>query len=163
MNSFTIQPAAGSTDIAEVRQLFTEYAASLGFSLCFQGFDRELAELPGKYAGPAGRLLLARSGEESAGCVALRPLAPDIGEMKRLYVRPAFRGQGLGRLLAEAIAEEALEAGYRWLYLDTLPRMQEAIPLYRSMGFTEIPPYYPHPVEGAVFMRLELPRTASRR
>lgn len=154
--SFTILDASTAAEVAEAKRLFLEYADSLGFSLCFQGFDRELAELPGKYARPAGRLLLARSGEESAGCVALRPLQPDVAEMKRLYVRPPFRGLGLGRLLAKTVAAEAREIGYHWLYLDTLPQMKEAIPLYRSMGFTEIPPYYDNPVEGGVFMKLEL-------
>jgi ribosomal protein S18 acetylase RimI-like enzyme len=154
--SFTIEEAATPADVAEAKRLFVEYADSLGFSLCFQGFDRELAELPGRYARPAGRLLLARSGGDSAGCVALRALQPGIAEMKRLYVRPRFRGLGLGRLLARTVATEAREAGYHWLYLDTLPQMKEAIPLYRSMGFTEIPPYYDNRVEGGVFMKLDL-------
>ena len=154
--SFAIQDALTPADVSEAKRLFLEYAESLGFSLCFQGFDRELSELPGKYARPTGRLLLARSGEESAGCVALRPLQPGVAEMKRLYVRPPFRGLGLGRWLAETVAKEAGEAGYHWLYLDTLPQMKEAIPLYRSMGFIEIPPYCANPVEGAVFMKLDL-------
>jgi len=154
--SFAIQDALTPADLAEAKRLFLEYAESLGFSLCFQGFDRELAELPGKYTPPAGRLLLARSGEGSAGCVALRPLQPGVAEIKRLYVCPPYRGLGLGRLLAESVAREAREAGYHWVYLDTLPQMKEAIPLYRSMGFIEIPPYCANPVEGAVFMKLDL-------
>jgi GNAT superfamily N-acetyltransferase len=154
--SFTIQEASTPADVAEVKRLFQEYWNYLGFSACFQGFDRELAALPGKYTSPGGRLLIARSGAESAGCVALRPLQPEVGEMKRLYVRPLFRGHGLGRRLAETVVTAAREAGYRQLYIDTLPQLKEAIPLYRSMGFTEIPPYYANPAEGVVFMKLEL-------
>jgi GNAT superfamily N-acetyltransferase len=154
--TFTLQQATGADDLAEARALFLEYAESLGFSLCFQGFDRELADLPGKYAPPTGRLLLARDGSHPAGCIALRALDPGVCEMKRLYVRPDFRGRGLGRLLAERIIAEARAIGYRRMNLDTLPQMKVAIPLYRSLGFIETLPYYPNPVEGAVFMQLDL-------
>jgi putative acetyltransferase len=148
---------AGPGDLDRVRALFNEYAAGLGFSLCFQGFARELAELPGAYAPPGGRLLLARAGDGTdAGCVALRPIAPDGGEMKRLFVRPGFRGLGLGRRLAEAVIGAARDIGYRRVCLDTLPSMGEAIGLYRSLGFRAADPYYANPVEGAMFFELDL-------
>ncbi len=140
-----------------MRELFTEYAASLGFSLCFQSFDTELAELPGKYAPPAGRLWLAESGGEPAGCVALRRLEDGVCEMKRLYVRPQFRGKGIGRILAEAICKEASAAGYEKIRLDTVePMMQSAVELYRRMGFREIAPYCSNPIAGALYMELQL-------
>jgi putative acetyltransferase len=144
-------------DIEEARRLFREYETSLGIDLCFQNFEQELAELPGRYAPPRGALLLAR-GEENAiaGCVALRPLGEEICEMKRLYVRDAFRGRGAGRLLAEEVIGEARRIGYRRMRLDTLPSMRRAIPLYRSLGFTDIAPYTQNPVEGALFLEKEL-------
>jgi len=151
-----IIPAHAEAYLGQVRELFLEYAASLGFSLCFQSFDRELAELPGDYAPPSGRLLLARDGAESAGCVALRRLADSICEMKRLYVRPAFRGKGIGRALAEAVLTEARGSGYTHMRLDTLPSMKEAIHLYESLGFGRIDRYCGNPVEGALFMELAL-------
>jgi ribosomal protein S18 acetylase RimI-like enzyme len=138
-------------DIPVVRALFTEYAASIDIELSFQQFERELAELPGKYAPPAGRLLLAWDGETSAGCIALRPLDEKRCEMKRLYVRPAYRGSGLGRLLAKRVIEEAQLAGYEAIYLDTLPSMEQAISLYRSLGFIPTEPYCHNPVPGALF------------
>lgn len=144
-------------EVAEARILFAEYASSLGIDLCFQGFDKELAELPGKYAPPSGRLFFAVEGEQVAGCVALREIEPGVCEMKRLYVRPEFRGTGLGRTLAEKIIQAAREVGYRHMRLDTLPgKMDRAIAMYRSLGFKEIEPYYENPVVGALFMELEL-------
>jgi len=150
------RPALSPEDVEEARMLFREYEASLGIDLCFQNFEAELAGLPGAYAPPSGRLLLARSADEIAGCVALRELDIDACEMKRLYVRDAYRGVGLGRLLAEAILEEARRIGYRRMRLDTLPSMRRAIPLYRSLGFCDIAPYTSNPIEGALFLEKDL-------
>jgi putative acetyltransferase len=138
------------------RGLFEEYAAALGIDLGFQDFDRELAELPGEYSPPAGRLLLALDGDEPAGCVGLRPFAPGVCEMKRLYVRAAHRGSGLGRLLAERIVEAGREAGYARMRLDTLPTMAAARALYHSLGFAEIDAYRPNPVHGTTYFELAL-------
>jgi len=143
--------------VETVRALFLEYGQSLGFSLCFQGFDAELRELPGMYAPPAGRLLLARARGEAAGCVGIHPLGPAVAEMKRLFVRPAFRGEGLGRILALRACEEARGAGYRKIRLDTVGGiMDPAIALYRDLGFSEIPPYRENPIAGALYLEKTL-------
>jgi putative acetyltransferase len=152
-----IRNADGTADVATARALFEEYQRSLGFSLCFQNFDAELAALPGAYAPPEGRLLLAFAGGEPAGCVAFRKLGEGICEMKRLWVRPAFRGTGLGRRLAESLMAEARAIGYRAVRLDTLPSMAAAQALYLSLGFRDIPPYNDHPIEGTRFMEAILP------
>jgi GNAT superfamily N-acetyltransferase len=149
--------AATSTHLGQARELFLEYATSLGFSLCFQGFDRELADLPGDYAPPKGRLLLAEYGGQLAGCVALHRLDDEICEMKRLYLRPQFRGQGIGRVLVERVIDEARTIGYRRMRLDTVaPIMRDAVAMYRRFGFREIAPYRENPIAGALYMELEL-------
>lgn len=151
--------ATTNAEIEIVRDLFQEYADSLNIDLCFQNFAEEVASLPGKYAAPEGRLLLAMVEDEVAGCIALRPLADGACEMKRLYLRPAFRGLGLGRKLVNALIEVAREIGYARMRLDTVPgKMDEAIALYCSMGFKDIAPYYENPVPGARFMEIEVRR-----
>ena len=153
----SIRPCVSSLDVAEARRLFVEYAESLNMSLCFQGFDRELASLPGDYAPPKGALLLAERSGEVVGCVAMRPLEPPgIAELKRLYVRPAGRGLGAGRALTEAVLDLARAAGYDRIRLDTLPGMKSAQALYRTLDFKEIPPYRPDPIEGAFYMERAL-------
>ena len=152
----SILDASSGERLAEVRQLFEEYAASVGVDLCFQGFAQELATLPGRYEPPRGRLLLARWNLEAAGCVALQPLQNGICEMKRLYVRPDYRRYGVGRALAEHVIGQAGAAGYSSMRLDSLPSMGPAIQLYRRLGFRDIAPYRPNPVPGAVFLELPL-------
>jgi GNAT superfamily N-acetyltransferase len=160
MNEFSLTEiirAHSADHIEHARELFKEYEAWLEVDLCFQNFEKELAELPGKYAPPDGRLLLAFENGEVAGCVALRKLGEGICEIKRLFLRPQFRGKGLGRQLAELIIAEAKQIGYERMRLDTLPpKMNDAIVLYRSLGFKEIEPYYDNPVPGAKFMELDL-------
>ncbi len=141
-------------DLDVIRALFLEYSSALGIDLCFQGFEAELAALPGKYAAPAGRLLLAWESGHALGCVALRPVAGETGacEMKRLYLRPAARGRQLGRRLAERICAEARAAGYRRILLDTLPGMAAAQALYASLGFQPVPAYVHNPLDGVVYL-----------
>jgi ribosomal protein S18 acetylase RimI-like enzyme len=143
--------------IEQIRALFLEYGSSLGFSLCFQSFDEELKSLPGAYAPPSGRLLLARCGDHAGGCIALRRIEAGICEMKRLYVRPGDRGLGLGRMLVELLIAEARAIGYECMRLDTVgSAMQDAIALYRRVGFKEIAPYSNIPIESALWMELVL-------
>jgi GNAT superfamily N-acetyltransferase len=151
-----ITPATSAEDIASAREMFREYADSIGIDLCFQDFDRELATLPGDYAPPAGRLLLATVDGALAGCAGLRPLEAGVCEMKRMYVRPAFRARRAGRALAEQVIAEARAIGYRRMRLDTLSSMTGAITLYRSLGFQPIAPYRHNPIEGALFFELML-------
>jgi len=154
---FSITQARSQAEIAAARELFLEYAQSLGFSLCFQSFDQELANLPGDYCPPGGRLLLAKLGEETVGCVALHKLQPDICEMKRLYLRPQFRGKGSGRILANAVIAEARKIGYKFMRLDTVePVMKDAVAMYRKLGFYEITPYRVNPMPGTLYMELQL-------
>jgi ribosomal protein S18 acetylase RimI-like enzyme len=149
--------AESDSQMESIRELFLEYAQSLGFSLCFQSFDQELAGLPGDYAPPEGRLLLASIEGAPAGCVALHKLSAEICEMKRLYVRPQLRGKGLGKILAERVITEASQIGYKQLRLDTVePMMRTAVAMYRTLGFREIAPYRANPIEGALYMELEL-------
>jgi len=161
-----IRLASGAADLDAARALFIEYAHAIGIDLCFQGFDAELASLPGKYAPPAGRLFLAGPPGDVCGCIALRPLppsafpaaetafAPPVGEVKRLYVRPRARGSGAGRALARAVIDAARTAGYRTLCLDTLDWMTEARALYESLGFAPCAKYYDNPLENAVHYAL---------
>jgi len=157
VKALTLAQAESPSQIAQARELFLEYAQSLGFSLCFQGFDKELAELPGDYSPPEGRLLLAELAGQIAGCVALHKLEPGICEMKRLYLRPSFRGKGLGRMLAARVIAEARQMGYTRMRLDTVaPIMKDAVAMYRKLGFKEIAPYRPNPISGTIYMELKL-------
>lgn len=151
-----LRQAASEAEMDAARVLFEEYAASLNYSLCFQNFSNELASLPGEYAPPSGCLLLAYASGQLAGCIALRSLEPGVCEMKRLYVRPEFRGMGLGRMLVEAIVSEAREKAYTFMRLDSLPEQERAQGLYKAFGFTYIDAYTRNPVEGARFMELHL-------
>jgi len=152
----TIAVATTAADLADARDLFHAYADSLGFDLGFQDVERELAELPGAYAPPRGTLLLARSGSDTVGCVAVQPLDEATAELKRLFVRDGARGSGVGRLLAERAVEAARELGYEAIRLDTVPAMEAARALYRSLGFREIEPYRYNPIPGTGFMELRL-------
>ena len=154
--SLVIAPVSGEAEIAAARALLVEYGASLDFSLDFQAFDAELARLPGKYAPPDGRLLLARLGGSVAGCVALHRWDATAAEMERLYVRPAARGARVGRALAEEAIVQARMLGYRRMLLHTVPTMRAALALYRDLGFRDIAPYRPIPIPGAVFLEREL-------
>ena len=156
-NTIVVSHAALPEQIEQARTLFLEYADSLGFSLCFQNFDQELKNLPGAYDLPAGRLLLAHDSEITAGCVGLRKLEENICEMKRLYVRPVYRGKGVGRLLVDRVIGEARAIGYQRMRLDTVEsHMKDAVALYRRIGFREIPAYCPNPIEGALYLELVL-------
>ena len=161
--SIEITAPRNDADNDAIKELMREYARSLGFSLAYQGFDEEMAGFPGKYGEPRGALLLARAGSEAAGAVALRPLDAEACEMKRLYVKPAFRGlrlpdgRSIGRALADGIIDAGRARGYRRLRLDTIAgKMQAAVKLYRSMGFVEIAPYYASPVPDTAYMELAL-------
>ncbi len=157
VKGLVLSQAESPAQIAQARELFLEYAQSLGFSLCFQNFDKELAELPGDYAPPEGRLFLAEYEGQLAGCVALHKLEPQICEMKRLYLRSQFRGKGLGRLLADCIIAEAHQIGYQRMRLDTVePVMTDAVAMYRRIGFQEITAYRANPIAGAMYMELQL-------
>jgi ribosomal protein S18 acetylase RimI-like enzyme len=158
-----VEIVEGTDRLDDVRLLFREYADSLGVDLSFQGFEAELAALPGDYAPPSGRLLLAVRSHEPLGCVALRPLGGRDCELKRLYVRPAGRGAGLGRRLTEAAIEAAGELGYEHMLLDTLPTMGTAQELYRSLGFEETEPYRHNPVPHTSFMALRIRRRPASR
>jgi len=151
-----VSQAITPEQITVVRNLFQEYAAWLRVDLCFQGFTAELAALPGVYAPPRGRLFLATVGEERAGCAALRPIGGPVCEMKRLFIRPAYRCQGLGRTLAEHVIAEARLIGYSTIRLDTLPSMHAAIRLYEALGFVRCAAYYDTPLVETVFMELAL-------
>jgi ribosomal protein S18 acetylase RimI-like enzyme len=155
-DSIAIREANSSAEIGMVRELLLEYQQALGIDLCFQGFAAELENLPGEYAPPRGRLLLARVADDVAGCVALRPLSGDAGEMKRLYVRPAYRALSVGRQLAKRLIVEARAIGYRQILLDTLPEMDKARRLYESLGFIEVAPYRHNPIAGTRFLGLAL-------
>jgi putative acetyltransferase len=157
VKAFDVRHAESADQIAVISELFQEYSQSLGFSLCFQSFEKELAGLPGDYSPPEGRLLLAAYDGAPAGCVALHMLNHEICEMKRLYVRPQFRGKGLGRTLAERIIADARQIGYKQLRLDTVePMMPTAVAMYRQLGFRDIAPYRENPIEGALYMELQL-------
>ena len=142
--------------IAKAKELFQEYSESLGFDLCFQNFYQELDDFPAQYSAPAGNLALARRKNQLIGCVGLRCFERGICEMKRLYVRPSFRGKHAGRALAEAAIKAAKAIGYDYMRLDTMPSMERANKLYKSLGFVEIEPYRHNPIKGAIYLELDL-------
>jgi len=154
--SFTIIAATNPEEMAEARALFLEYAAESKLDLCFQNFEAELAGLPGRYAPPNGRLLLARAESDFAGCSAIRKLEEGVCEMKRMFVRPAFRRRGVGKLLALELIQETRRIGYSKMRLDTLSSMRPALDLYESLGFCRIPPYYDNPLPQVVYLELTL-------
>ena len=156
VGSHRIADGHHEASIPVVRELFREYSAWLGVDLCFQDFEAELATLPGKYAPPAGAILVVHVDGAPAGVVALRALAPSICEMKRLWVREPFRDRGLGKVLAKAILDRARAAGYARLRLDTLPQMKSALALYRTLGFYEVPAYYDNPLLGTIYLEKDL-------
>lgn len=156
-NQIEIVEATSHEDVLEIRRLFCAYADWLNVDLCFQDFEAELASLPGRYAAPHGRLLLAKVNDDIAGCVAVRPLDDGICEMKRLWVEPAFLGRGIGRRLAESIVDSGRELGYTAMRLDTIPkRLKAAGHIYETLGFEEIPDYYRNPLDGVVMYQLTL-------
>ena len=157
MTEFEISSATTAADLAAIAGLFGDYAASLGIDLGAQGFEAERAALPGPYAPPQGELLLAKRGDHVLGCIALKPLAPGVAEIKRLYVREQARGLGVGKALIAAITEVAQGRGYHQVKLDTLPQMANAIALYRAAGFTPIAPYGSHAYPGLVCFGKSLP------
>jgi ribosomal protein S18 acetylase RimI-like enzyme len=144
--------ATAPSHIRTIRDLFREYEAFLQVDLCFQRFEEELASLPGRYAPPQGALLLASAAGQAAGCVAMRPLDDGVCEMKRLYVRPSYLGQGIGKKLALSVIERAGEAGYARMRLDTLEKLKPALSLYTALGFQKCPPYYANPLADVVYM-----------
>jgi putative acetyltransferase len=160
LSNIQLVTPTSADDLVATSCVFREYAVSLGFDLCFQDFEGEITNLPGDYAQPRGALLLAKVNDAIAGCCALRPLDSsdyvNAAEMKRLYVRPAFRGLGLGRQLAAAILDAALMAGYDSVLLDTLDDMEIARAMYEELGFKEIPPYYHNPLAGAHYLKVDL-------
>lgn len=157
MNEYTIKVAQTEDDFLEAKKLFLEYAETLGFSLCFQGFDKELAQISTLYAVPTGVLLLLENTEGVAvGCVGVKKWQEEAGELKRLYIKSAEKGKGLGKWLMQAAFDEALKLGYKKLVLDTLPQMKEAVAMYEKYGFEKIKPYYENPIEGALYFEKKL-------
>jgi len=157
----TVIPAKTTAHINTARRLFREYENFLGVDLCFQDFENELTELPGKYAPPQGALLFALVDEIVAGCVAVRKFETNICEMKRLYIRPHYRGNKIGRMLAEKIIDEAIKLGYSTMLLDTLTHLKQAMALYRSLGFRKREPYYHNPLPGVIYWELDLKELGS--
>lgn len=158
----TLVRVAGGPRLAIIRRLFREYQHDLGVDLCFQSFEEELASLPGRYGPPAGTILLALHRRRAAGCVALRDLGKGVCEMKRMFVRPRFRGLGLGRALAKAIVAEGRRLRYRTMKLDTVPKLQAALSIYQDLGFRKTRPYCHNPLKGAIFLAKRLSRPNSK-